>query len=313
MKRFRIANAGKNAICFFLLSAILLVSLVPSDLPFIAPQKAEAFFLGCPPGTSTGTVTSATASRVGSAVTSVPVNVDLGLFSVSAQAALNTGSVTDRKCYLDFIIKTLSRAVVHQLVSSIIDWINRGFEGGPTFVTDPAGFFGNIADQEIGRMIDGSALGFVCDPFRIQIQFSFLQQRDRTVVPSRCSITGIVKNFQNFVNGNFNEGGWKGWISMTSQPQNNPFGSQLMAEEIVATRITSRQNTAKLTLDWGKGFKSLLSSDGTIKTPGSLINDQLSKATGNELDYLNLAREFDDIVIALVNQGFVKIMNSGLR
>lgn len=312
MKRFRIVDAGKNAICFFLLTAILLVTLVPSDLPFVAPQKAEAFF-GCPIGMSDAKATAAQATRAASALTNVPVTVDMGLFSVSAQASVNTGSITDRKCYLDFIIKTLSRAVVHQLVSSIIDWINRGFKGGPTFVTDPAGFFGGIADQEIGRMIDGSALGFVCDPFRLQIQFSFLAQRDRTVAPSRCSITGIVKNFQNFVNGNFKEGGWKGWISMTTQAQNNPYGSQVMAEEIAAARIISRQNTAQITVDWGKGFKSLLSSDGTIKTPGTLINDQLSKATGNELDYLNLAREFDDIVIALANLGISKIMSSGLK
>lgn len=308
MKRFRIANAGKNAICFFLLTAILLVSLVPSDLPFVAPRKAEAFF-GCPPGISSGVVTSAAGAN---AIPAVPI-INLGLFTVNAQAAVNTGNVSDRKCYLDFIVKTLSKAVVHALVSSIIDWINRGFEGGPTFVTDPEGFFGNIADQEIGRMIDGSALGFVCDPFRLQIQFGFLQQRSRTTAPSRCSITSIVRNFEGFVGGDFSQGGWPGWISMTSQPQNNPFGSQLMAEEILAAKVTSRQNTAKVTLDWGKGFKSLLSSDGTIKTPGSLINDQLSKATGNELDYLNLAREFDDIVIALANLGISQIMSGGLR
>lgn len=308
MKRFRIAHAGKNAICFFLLTAILLVSLVPSDLPLVAPRKAEAFF-GCPPGQSTGVVASAAGAN---AIPAVPT-INLGLFTVSSQAAINTGNISDRKCYLDFIVKTLSRAVVHALVSSIIDWINRGFEGGPTFVTDPEGFFGNIADQEIGRMIDGSALGFVCDPFRLQIQFSFLAQRNRTVAPSRCSITSIVQNFQGFVNGDFSQGGWQGWISMTSQPQNNPYGSQLMAEEIVATRITNRQNTAKISLDWGSGFKSILGSDGSIKTPGSLISAKLNEATGNELEYLNLAREFDDIVIALANLGITQIMNGGLR
>ncbi len=301
MKRFRIANAGKNAICFFLVTAILLVSLVPSDLPFVAPRKAEAFF-GCIPR-----------PPVPVAQPIAVPTLDLGVISVTTQIGLSQNAITDRKCFLDFIVKTLSKAVVHALVSSIIDWINRGFEGGPTFVTDPEGFFGNIADQEIGRMIDGSALGFVCDPFRLQLQLSFLQQRNRNVAPSRCSITSIVQNFQGFVNGDFSQGGWPGWISMTSQAQNNPFGSQLMAEEIVAMKITNRQNTAKVSIDWGKGFRSLLSSDGTIKTPGSLINDQLSKATGNELDYLNLAREFDDIVIALANLGISQIMSGGLK
>ncbi len=300
MKRFRIANAGKGALCSLLVASILLVSLVPSDLAF-APKKAEAFF-GCVPRPAIPAV--------------VPIavpTIDLGVISVTTQIGLSQNAITDRKCFLDFIVKTISRAVVHALVSSIIDWINRGFEGGPTFVTDPAGFFGNIADQEIGRMIDGSALGFVCDPFRLQLQLSFLQQRNRAVSPSRCSITSIVKNFQGFVNGNFNQGGWQGWVSMTSKPQNNPFGSQILAEEVLAARVTSRQNTAKVSLDWGKGFKSLLSSDGTIKTPGSLIEGQLQKATGNELDYLNLAREFDDIVIALINQGLSQIMSSGLK
>ena len=301
MKRFRIANAGKNAICFFLLTATLLVTLVPSDLPLVAPQKAEAFF-GCIPRPPIPTVNPI----------AVPT-LDLGVISVTTQIGLAQNQITDRKCYLDFIIKTLSRAVVHSLVSSIIDWINRGFEGGPTFVTDPEGFFGNIADQEIGRMIDGSALGFVCDPFRLQLQFSFLAQRNRNVTPSRCSITSIVQNFQGFVNGDFSQGGWQGWISMTSQPQNNPYGSQIVAEEIMVTRIANRQNTAKITLDWGSGFKSILGSDGSIRTPGSMISAKLNEATGNELEYLNLAREFDDIVIALANLGITQIMNGGLR
>lgn len=313
MKRFRIANAGRGALCSLLVAAILLVTLVPSDLPIVSPQKVEAFSLLCPAGASDAVVAGSVKTKVKDEFTRVPVNSDWGIFAVSAQATMNTGSAADRECYLDFIIKTLSRAVVHQLVTAIIDWINRGFEGGPTFVTDPAGFFGEIADQEIGRMIDGSALGFVCDPFRLQIQLSFLQQRDRRINPSYCSITSIIKNFQSFVDGNFNQGGWEGWIAMTSLPQNNPYGSQILAEEIVATRITSRQNIAETALNWGGGFKSILANDGTVKTPGSLINGQLAKATGNELDYLNLAREFDDIVIALASLGINKIMEAGLK
>ncbi len=283
----------------FLTIAFFLVLIgTPIAVGLSQPSRVEA--LSCPPNTPTPSTNQ----------TSVPVS-DSGVFQMTMQTQNYTKGLNTKECYLNTIVKNIAKEVIHQVVSSIIDWINRGFEGGPTFVTNPQQFFMNIADEELGRLIDGSALGFVCDPFRIQIQFSFLGQRNRSRSIPRCTITSIVKNFDGFIKGNFEDGGWTGWFSL-AQTQNNPYGSYLLAEQKAEAKISARQNSAKMTLDWGRGFKSILNRNGEIQTPGTYVEQNLSKATGLELDNLNLAREFDDIVIALLNLGVSQIMQKGL-
>lgn len=243
---------------------------------------------------------------------SVPT-LDLGVLSVTTQTAVQTGGVYTKECFLNAIIKSISRAVIHELTSSVINWINNGFEGGPTFVTDPSGFFADIADQELGRMIDGTALGFLCDPFRFQIQLGFLSQRNRYRSPSRCTITGIIRNIQGFTDGDFQQGGWSGWLTMSKVPVNNPYGSRFLSDELFTARVSARQNTANISLGWGNGFKSILGKDGKIVTPGSYIDDQLSNSGNEYWQSLQLGREFDDIVLALANAGLSQIMGNGIR
>lgn len=276
---------------YFLICTILL-SLVSPLL--LAPTPA--FAVTCP-----GKVPTPIINPI-----SVPVN-DSGVVSTTAEIAFYQSSLYAKECIADGLFKMIMKALVHAVTSSIIDWINNGFEGGPSFVTDPAQFFADIADEEIGRFIDGTALGFVCDPFQLQIRFAFLGQRARYKNPSKCTITGIVKNVKGFVGGDFLQGGWEGWKQMSAS-ENNPYGSLLTAEDDLSIRISARQNTAKLGLDWGRGFRSALTKDGKIRTPGALVQDSLSQATGNDLSYLNLSREFDDILIALANFGINQFM-----
>ncbi len=280
--------------------AFLILLILGGPIMFLRPEKSYALacpFFAAPP---------------------VPKSVFVPVYdtenaAVNTQTALATNNNSIKECILDKIVKTLMRTLVHQLTTSIVDWINRGFEGGPTFVTDPAGFFADIVDEEFGRIIDGSALGFLCDPFKAQIQFGFLSQHARFSQPARCTITGIIAGFDDFRNGDFSQGGWDEWIIMTQNPENNLFGSYMVVQNSLNNRIASRTTLEDKILGWGNGFRSLTDPEtGEIKTPGTLINDQLSKAVGNDLDYLNLSREFDDIILALANLLVTKVMTGGL-
>jgi hypothetical protein len=309
----------------------ILATLIPSAT-LLYPEKTHAFFscpnIEVPPGVAalTAAKTAAVAAKTSGkalSATAVPVSdastqgyldalllINTSILQFSVSSANSTTNTSTKQCILDGLMKVIARAIIDQLTSSIIDWIHNGFQGGPTFVTDPAGFFGNIADQELGRFIDGSALGFVCDPLRINLQFAFLAERSRYTNPSRCSITGIIQNLKSFTDGNFSDGGWKGWIQMTTVPQNNQYGAFLLAQQQLSLNISGRQSLAATQLNWGRGFRSLLDKAGLVQTPGSLIQDQLNQATGNDLSYLNLARNFDDIAVALVNAGITQVINS---
>ncbi|HEY4479420.1 MAG TPA: hypothetical protein VI981_03650 [Candidatus Paceibacterota bacterium] len=261
----------------------------------------------------------------------VPV-YDSNVARSTANINRSTTNQENKECLFDGWAKFAARSVINQLTTSLIQWIRTGFEGSPTFIQDPVGFFGNIADEELGRLLDSSELGFLCDPFLLQIKFGLWARSNRYKYPSRCTITGAVNNIANFTSGtagSFKDGGWDGWFRMVNTPQNNPYGGYIYANELYNIRVAGRQNSVLNKLNWGNGFHSLekctryVDTDDNpstpdecaqfeIQTPGSLVNDQLQQWTGQDLEYLNLAKEFDDIVLALVELGVSQVMQNGV-
>ena len=204
---------------------------------------------------------------------------------------------------------------------------------------NPGGLFLDIADETIGQFIEGSDLGFLCSPFRLDIRIALAQSFQPYRRRAGCTLTGIGNNVTGFIEGN-NSGGWDNWLARTTQPQNNPYTSFLMAQNEVAIRIAGRKEIKVAQLNWGNGFLSwekcsdtsytqeareaanlengsaakgtaaYESSQKQIKatqscdtqTPGKVIQDQLSHTLGTDLRQLELADEIDKIIGALVTQ-----------
>lgn len=245
------------------------------------------------------------------------------------------------------VMKTL----LAQITDSIVNWINSGFEGSPSFVTDPKSFLVDVGDEVAGEFINEmTKFGWLCDPYRLNIQIalslgigSFKRQR-------KCTLTGIIKNFDNFVNGTFKEGGWKGWFYLTTNPNANPGTAFLSVQAELQKRIQQRKDLEVKKLDWGKGFLSwrtceaysTTASEGSqssesggvlgsksqindssgqshdcvkwsdIKTPGTVIESQLEHTLGTSLRQMELADDIDKIVGALVQQLVKTVLQKGL-
>jgi hypothetical protein len=166
----------------------------------------------------------------------------------------------------DFLLDNLATQVANQILNrltvSVVNWINGGFQGSPAFVTNPAGFFLDIADQQTGRFLaKGGPLALLCSPFQIDIRLALAL--DSTVSESqryRCTLGAIVNNvngtIEGFTGGDFSQGGWRGFISLTTQNQNNVYGSYVEARSELLKLIADDKDTQRQDLDRGNGFLS---------------------------------------------------------
>lgn len=215
---------------------------------------------------------------------------------------------------LDGIAWAIAKQVVSNMVSSLVDWINSGFQGSPAFVQDLGGFLLQAADEAFATFIkDGS---FICSPFRLDVQIAVAVKYDqsRRNDPPTCTISGIFNNFEAFIDGEFSEGGWNDWFKVTSRPNvYTEYGSILSAEATARARVINAKGEELNILDFGNGFLSgklcetAEGTDGTVEEcfitkPGRVIADSLNKALGAGQDALVTADEISEIIAALLGQ-----------
>ncbi len=219
----------------------------------------------------------------------------------------------------DSIAWCIINSIIEYLVDSTIAWAQNGFNGNPAFVTNPEAFFQGIADQEAGAFlqeIGSKAAGGlnVCKPFQAQIVINLSRSFGNSGGEKglSCSLSTIKNNYQGFVNGNFNNGGWAGWFELTQNDANNFYGATIKANSILDNRVAIKNNTATLELGWNKGFLSFKHcgdktdpanpKDCVTDTPGTLIQSSLEKSLNLPKDRLVLAQKFDQLVTVLVDQ-----------
>lgn len=231
-----------------------------------------------------------------------------------------TNSLWYKENILDGIAWAFAKQMVSQMTTSIVNWINTGFRGSPNFVQDLEGFLMNVADQTIGAYIQelGGPLSFICSPFQLDIRIaltsSYIQAREGLAVASTCSLTGALANIENFMAGNFDDGGWEAWFQITAKPETyTPYGNLLAAESQASVRILNAQGQETKLLDFGSGFLSsqiceMVSGPGTtqencfISTPGKVVEEALTFQLSTGPRALITADEFNEIIGALFSQ-----------
>ncbi len=323
--RIKMKSGLKKAI----LVALLVTLVVPTTF-FVKPKPVEAFGAGAFSCIFNalgllGGLNSLFSGAAGFG-TSVPVNV----VNISTTER-NTGKAASEMekqnvvtCVLNALVWDFANTMIREFTASVVDWINRGFDGSPSFVTDPQGFFADVGDQVLGQWIEdlGPIGQILCSPFDLQIRLAlglgYLSRR-RDVV--RCRLSDVQKNIYNaFTGGQWGADGWSNWISI-SQPMNNSYGVYIYSSDNIATNIAKKMGYQKDELAWGGGFlsyKTCVASreDGTcvkheISTPGAVIENQLNNALGSSQRRLEVADSVNEIMEALINQAVGQIFKLG--
>lgn len=159
---------------------------------------------------------------------------------------------------LDAIGYIIAKAILSKMTASTVNWINTGFQGNPSFLTDPERFFGNIGDQVATQYILGanSPLNQLCSPFKAEVRLALVKNHlQENTFQSQCTFSAIGANFENFTR-DFTQGGWDGWFTMTQQDQNNPYGAYLQAKQQLSVEIGAQQNRYQTQVANGNGFLS---------------------------------------------------------
>ncbi len=188
---------------------------------------------------------------------------------------VNSTMTNIKNFVLDRLAYVIAKQILHQITASVISWINSGFKGSPSFLTNPETFFMNVGDQITGAFIqDTGILKGLCSPFSLDIRLSLaLNQVQFKNDPYTCTFKTIAKNAQNaditlngtsikgFVEGDFSKGGWPAFITMTTQPQNNAYGAWLTANSDLQFTINSQTAKAKANISIGQGFMNFEKCD----------------------------------------------------
>lgn len=237
----------KNYFIKKIIAGTLIISIVFSLVGFTAPKKAEAQW-----------------------VTFDPSNFGQSLLNVvnTTATAFSTYSLEFKAFVLDTLATTLAKQLIRQITADVVNWINSGFEGSPAFLSNPGGFLVDVADQVSGAFLAqaGGPLTSLCSPFSIDIRLA-LSFKYHPNVPKRyeCTIGKIIANSKNaikgatingFAAGDFRQGGWPAFVSMTTEPQNNVYGAFLEADSELSIRVANAQIGKKEEVNNGKGFLS---------------------------------------------------------
>lgn len=183
----------------------------------------------------------------------------------------------------DRLAVMVTNQIIQRMTASVVNWINTGFEGSPAFITNPEGFFLDVADQITGELVDRTGiLSNLCSPFSFDIRMNIALNQAGASYNKRyeCTLSKMIGNtinavetagqnsginiygsadgvtLGNFMNGDFKQGGWGGFLVYTTEPQNNPFGAYLMAQSDLQSQIDKKKTDVNNDLNRGQGFMS---------------------------------------------------------
>ncbi len=180
---------------------------------------------------------------------------------------------------LDAIGYIIAKAVLSKMTASTVNWINTGFQGNPSFLTDPERFFGNIGDQVATQYLLGanSPLNQLCSPFKAEVRLALVKNYlQENTFQSQCTFSAIGANFESFTR-DFTQGGWDAWFTMTQQDQNNPYGAYLQAKQQLSLQIGTQQNKYQTQVANGNGFLSYERCRRDYIPPANVANRQCIK------------------------------------
>lgn len=240
--------------------SLIIFSLVASNLILALPQKAEAQAGGAS-SCIVGYLAGWAATGAGAVQEVLGVSVaNAGRWLTGGLGSGSANALSFNNCILKPLGQAILIALIRNIGASIVDWVNSGFDGKPTFITDFGGTLLDAADQAVGQLIEGSELGFLCNDFSFQIRIALAYKYSKPFKREiACTLSKIGDNVNNFVESN-GGAGWDNWLQVTTQPNNNVYGAYLIADSELAQRALSRVDDRKkrISID---GFDSITSCD----------------------------------------------------
>jgi len=275
--------------------------------------------------------------------TNPAILVGIGTIAASATVSAEAdASLTLKEYVLDALVPAIRQGMITTITNNIVAWINNGFDGGPGYVTNLGDFLGQIADNTALDFLQGTELGFLCSPFKLEVRLAAIANyRSGFTRRISCSLGDVADAF---LGGDFLSGGWQALFRLSTDFSNNPYSAYLQVQDELSVRIASRNGEELRLLSFGNGifspgkcigasatltaaeFSDLGGSKDVnvntrsgceraggswqITTPGAVINEKLSQTLGSGFTQLELADEIDEIIGATLAQVIQQVFTS---
>ena len=229
-------------------------------------------------------------------------------------------------CIVKPLVEMMAQRILANITSSLVNWIQGGFNGNPTFVTNIDHLVSQSANQAIGEFINTTQLGFLCKPFSAQISIALATAFSPQQFQG-CTLSQIDQNISQF--GNTHQA-WQSWLHISATPANNQYGAYIQASGALSDLLSSQLNKLNSMVNRNGGFLDFTTCPGgyfvdvpggeggetspankgdkgaycpnpVTTTPGKTIQDAVSSKFGNDFNDIGLATDIDQIIGALVN------------
>ena len=216
----------------------------------------------------------------------------------------------------------VKKMVKNKVIDEVLDKVSELSGGNPAFIQDPFGTLKGLEKHVAVVAIDNVLLTDLNDIdawFGTDIEAILKNSHtpsntddrlDEIFKPSIEDVVNADGDFNDFKAGNFYQGGWKGFFSLTQNPKNNAYGSYFLAENAVAQAQTDKESSLLNELNWGDGFMSVRDG-GLITLPGQSLSTQLNESLSNELRTLENADEITEAVALLAGALIDNIFDGG--
>lgn len=260
----------------------------------------------------------------------------LNLIQNTIQAVFSSGENV-KEYVFDALAWQVANMAIESITKSTVNWINSGFQGSPAFVTDLNENLRGVGDAVVARFFDElSAQTIATTPFQdkvldsVRLAYYLRTSPESFYTRNPYTLNQVSANDRAFLQGDFNQGGFNAWFATVMNPQNNPYGAQMLANEALENAVAGATGNRLEELSWNRGFLSWRGdcavSDETdtisltgadpcveynIDTPGSVIMEQLNSQLGVGVERLVSADEFNEIIGALLNQLASQVLGGG--
>lgn len=258
--------------------------------------------------------------------------VAAGIATYHAGVTTYIASPAELKTFKDYVLDTIARVatltVIRGLTNSIVGWIQGG---GGGLVENLEQEFKIQADAAGGEILNEIAGINLCGDLSAFLQLTLRSPRSKLRAQLECTATDIVQNVENHYR-DFSEGGWPAFVSLSIEPGNTAAGAYFISlDSKIAAERKQRETTLAKYLA-GDGFLGLTEEvevceparnragrqtgqttcrrEKTIKLPGKQVSAFLEKSLNIEFDFLNVADELNESIIAISNALLTRLINS---
>ena len=181
----------------------------------------------------------------------------------------------------------IAKRIIDYIVDQTVEWIQGG--GKPQFVGDWDKFVENAGKIAQDSLIKEIGLSPLCSPFKLQVQLALLPEK-RFRQRIECTLDDIVKNIEDFY-ADFSKGGWLAYRESWS-PNNNFFGSALIAYDEMAVNIAKKETAAKNEAIAGQGWISVKKNYGGTSIDN--LSDEDFNALNLDEDQYDLLKQYEE-------------------